>query len=251
MLLQDLVVYTERKYRKQKEWYTRAIKIDRVQPLPCHVPVEELFEPRHNKANANSKPHHTYQEDTHHDASPPLTLSSNAAALMDSMVSLGDVPQGLELLQPSITTFTPPPEDACFEEMPACFQPFPEHLAARDIEYIRSKGALCVPHRRLRNEVIRCYVEYMHPYMPLLDVNELLQIADPSIDASMTPKYSLLLFQCVMFAAVAFVDEALVKEVGYDSLKLARKAFYQKTRVRSHQLSSSLTLTHCGRFCMM
>lgn len=133
-----------------------------------------------------------------------------------------------------MTPSTTQPGDACAEELPPYLQPLRRDLAATDVDYIRSKGALSVPNVRLRNAIIRCYAEYMHPYIPLLDVEELLQIADPGIDASMIPKYSLLLFQCVMFAAVAFVDEALVKDEGYADLKMARNAFYQKSKVCLH-----------------
>jgi hypothetical protein len=158
------------------------------------------------------------------------------------MVSLGDVPPGLELLQSAVAPLTPPPEDGSREEMPAWFRPFPKHLSAEDVEYARSKGAFKIPSSGVRNEIIRCYVEYMHPYMPLLDATELLQLACPATDAPTMPKYSLLLFQCVMFAAAAFVDEAIVQEAGYDSLKTMRKAFYQKTRVRTPRFCTSTTL---------
>ncbi|KIW68803.1 hypothetical protein PV04_04724 [Phialophora macrospora] len=220
-----------RRGRKQKDWYLRATKVDRCRdrPLPRHVSVQELFDSTPTGSNTTHETDGAFQEDVHHDITASLTLSSTAAAVLNSMVFLGDVLPGLELLQSAVTPLTPPPEDRSREEMPAWFRPFPKHLSAEDVEYARSKGAFKIPSSGVRNEIIRCYVEYMHPYMPLLDATELLQLTCPTTDALTMPKYSLLLFQCVMFAAAAFVDEATVKQAGYDSLKTMRKAFYQKT----------------------
>ncbi|KEF63221.1 uncharacterized protein A1O9_01198 [Exophiala aquamarina CBS 119918] len=66
--------------------------------------------------------------------------------------------------------------------------------------------------------------------MPVLDVEDLLQAFDPALDPPRERKYSLLLFQSIMFAAVAFVDEKLVEETENKSLKAVRKSFYQKAR---------------------
>ncbi|OQU96910.1 Fungal specific transcription factor domain-containing protein [Cladophialophora immunda] len=178
-------------------------------------------------------------------ASTDSLPSSNTADVLNSMVGLGDIPPKLGFL---LSVQAPAVESQTVEkptkELPGCFVPHPGHLDTRDLEYLRDKGAFCVPSVRLRLEIIRCYVQYMHPYMPLLDADKLLHILLSDATACPVAKYSLLLFQCVMFAGVAFVDETFVKEDGYDNLKAARKSFYLRTRLLydADYESDSLTL---------
>lgn len=161
----------------------------------------------------------------------PFDLHNNAAAILNPMLSLGDIPTGLERLKFSAAAPSPVSETAANEGLPPFFKPFPKHCTPLDLEYLRCKGALSIPHVSLRLEIIRCYVEYLHPYMPVLDVEDLLQTFDPTLDPPRKRKYSLLLFQSIMFAAVGFVDEKLVEETENKSLKVVRKSFYQKARV--------------------
>lgn len=147
------------------------------------------------------------------------------------MVSLGDLPTGLERLRSSAAARSPVSEAGAQEELPAFFKPL-NNCTPLDLEYLHRKGALKIPQVPLRLEIIRCYIEYLHPYMPMLDVEELLRTFDPTIDPPIQQRYSFLLFQCIMFAAVAFVEESLVEETEQKSLKAVRKTFYQKARVR-------------------
>jgi len=82
--------------------------------------------------------------------------------------------------------------------------------------------------------------------MPVLDMEELLQIFDPALNSPSKRNYSLLLFQSIMFAAVAFVDEKLVEETENRSLKAVRRSFYQKARVCYSYLPDRSLLTTIG-----
>ncbi|KAL9572035.1 hypothetical protein ACKAV7_003752 [Fusarium commune] len=87
-------------------------------------------------------------------------------------------------------------EPNLYGQLPAFFQPLPTNVAAEDVGYLRSKGALSVPSVPLQNALLQAYVEY-----------------------------------AVMFAATAFVDKVALLEAGYATRKAARKAFFQKTRL--------------------
>ena len=100
---------------------------------------------------------------------------------------------------------------------------------ADDIEFLQRKGALTVPDTRLRNELLRSYVQYVHPYMPLLDLKEFLHPIEKNDGNS---PVSLLLFQAVMFAATAYVDMRFLQAQGFNNRKAARKVFFQRARVR-------------------
>ena len=77
--------------------------------------------------------------------------------------------------------------------------------------------------------MLRAYIEFVHPYMPLLDLHDFLAVIDRP-DGSLG-RVSLILFQAVMFAGSAFVDMDHLRFAGYATRKEARKDFFQKTRV--------------------
>lgn len=108
-----------------------------------------------------------------------------------------------------------------------------------DIEYLQRKGALTVPDTRLRNELLRSYVQYVHPYMPLLELKDFLSPIEKNDGNS---PVSLLLFQAVMFAATAYIDMRFLHAQGFDNRKAARKVFFQRARVRWATLHQAITL---------
>ncbi|KAI9772833.1 MAG: hypothetical protein M1840_008715 [Geoglossum simile] len=119
--------------------------------------------------------------------------------------------------------------------LPAYIKPLPVRIAPDDVEYLAKKGALTIPEVSLRNELLRSYLEYVHPFMPLLELHDFLSIVERG-----NGKLSLLLFQAVMFAGTAFVDMSHLENAGYKTRKAARKVFFQKTRVRMNQFLTDL-----------
>ncbi|KAI3339916.1 fungal-specific transcription factor domain-containing protein [Ustulina deusta] len=108
-------------------------------------------------------------------------------------------------------------------------RPLPPKLAPEDVDYLRAKGALSVPNFALQKALLCAYAEYVHPYMPLLDLHSFLSIVDAQ-DGS-RGQTSLFLYQAVMFCATAFVSNTALKEAGYASRKVARRAFFSKARL--------------------
>ncbi|KAH8588390.1 fungal-specific transcription factor domain-containing protein [Bisporella sp. PMI_857] len=122
-----------------------------------------------------------------------------------------------------------PPAPALKHKLPNYLKPLPPRMTSVDIDYMFAKGALSLPGIPIRNALLRAYLEYVHPYMPLLEVHEVLRIIEDGTGAS--GKISLLLFQAIMFAGTAFVDIEYLRSAGYTTRKAARKAFFQKARV--------------------
>jgi hypothetical protein len=124
------------------------------------------------------------------------------------------------------------PEQTHTDNLLPFIKPLPESVTSDDRKYLYANGALRLPPAHLRSEIIRCYIAYHYPYMPLLDVSTLLQcISDiPSEDS---PQISILLLQAVMFAGVSFTQISDLQRAGYHSHRDARKAFYEKVRVGS------------------
>lgn len=114
-------------------------------------------------------------------------------------------------------------------ELPLFIKPLPAKIGPEDVAYLEKKGALALPKATLRSEMLRAFIEYVHPYMPLLDLHDfLMKIDRPDGSAG---KVSLILFQAVMFAGSGFVDMQYLRAAGYVTRKEARKDFFQKTRL--------------------
>ncbi|KIW19593.1 hypothetical protein PV08_00166 [Exophiala spinifera] len=112
--------------------------------------------------------------------------------------------------------------------LPAYIKSVPQRMAMEDLEYLQRKGAFIIPEPGLRNELLRCYVQYVHPYLPLLDLQEFLATVQKD---QPTDTVSLLLFQAVMFAATAYIDMRYLIAQGYATRKAARKAFFQRVKL--------------------
>lgn len=122
---------------------------------------------------------------------------------------------------------SPPP--SLKHTLPTYINPLPSKMTSVDIDYLWAKSALLIPETPLRNSLLRAFIEYIHPYMPLLELHKVLQIIN---DEGGSGSMSLLLFQSIMFAGTAFVDMDSLKRAGHRTRKAARKAFFQKARVR-------------------
>lgn len=145
---------------------------------------------------------------------PPLSVLGYTFPGTDSQPSL---------FAPGATRFSPA------SQIPSFIKPLPERIGEDEIAYLERKGALTVPAPALRNELLCAYVEYVHPYMPLLDLRDFVLAVEQK--EGHYEKVSLILFQAVMFAGSAFVGMASLRLAGYASRKEARKDFFQKTRV--------------------
>ena len=116
--------------------------------------------------------------------------------------------------------------------LPKYVKPLPASMGLEEIAYLEKKGALRIPHRALRDELLRCYVEFVHPFMPLLDLREFLAAIDAE-DGGLG-EVSLIVFQAVMFTGSTFVDVGLLQEAGYLTRKEARRELFTRARVGGH-----------------
>ncbi|KAJ5902413.1 hypothetical protein N7495_002941 [Penicillium taxi] len=112
--------------------------------------------------------------------------------------------------------------------LPDYIRGLPARMQKEDVDYLAAKGALTIPDAQLRNELIKAYIHYVHTYMPLLDLEEFLQTI---VQNDGIHRISLLLFQAVMFAGMAFVDMKYLLAAGYTTRKSARKIFFQRARL--------------------
>jgi len=116
-----------------------------------------------------------------------------------------------------------------FQVLPNYIRALPPEIGAEDVEFLNKKGALKTPEVGLRNQLLRNYVQYVHPYMPLIDLEDFLQSIECNDSSN---QISLMLFHAVMFAASAYIDMPLLNAEGYATRKSIRKIFFQKVKVR-------------------
>lgn len=114
-------------------------------------------------------------------------------------------------------------------QLPAFIRPLPSKIAPEDVTYLHTKGALSLPGPSLQNALLTAYVEYVHPYMPLIELHDFLGMINAR--DGLYGQISLFLYQSIMFAATAFVDVKYLKDAGYASRKVARREFFSKARV--------------------
>ncbi|KAH8652328.1 fungal-specific transcription factor domain-containing protein [Xylariales sp. PMI_506] len=114
-------------------------------------------------------------------------------------------------------------------QLPAFIRPLPAKITPEDVNYLHIKGALTLPPPQLQNALLRAYVEYVHPYMPLMELHDFLGAIN-SVDG-LCGQVSLFLYHAVMFAGTAYIDMKYLREAGYSNRKAARKVYFQKTRL--------------------
>ena len=112
--------------------------------------------------------------------------------------------------------------------LPKYIRPVSQSVMREDLDYLQQRGAFMVPETSLRNELLRCYVQYVHPFLPILELQDFLTSIEKN---ESNDTLSLLLFQAVMFAGSGFIDMRYLLAQGYDSRKAARRSFFQRAKV--------------------
>lgn len=133
---------------------------------------------------------------------------------------------------------TPEPESEGL--LPSYIKPLPAHILWEDVEYLTKKGALSIPDSELRDELLKCYIEFASGGLPGVDWHGILahveQRSPPGVGLS------LLLFQAVMYTGTAYVELKYLKKNGYATRRAARDAFFKKVRV-SRTLDGTFPIT--------
>lgn len=73
-----------------------------------------------------------------------------------------------------------------------------EYLAEEDREYLRIKGVFTLPGNDACSELLRCYISHVHPVMPIIEINHILDY----YHAGRLQEYNILLLWSVFFVAV-------------------------------------------------
>jgi hypothetical protein len=128
---------------------------------------------------------------------------------------------------PSVAQLLPQQLLGSTDLLPSYVRAVGPNIMGEDLSYLQRIGAFSIPETALRNELLRCYVQYVHPNLPLLDLKDFLSAIHKN---EVSDTVSLLLLQAVMFAGTGFIDMRYLVAQGYDTRKAARRAYFQKCK---------------------
>ncbi|KAK0759120.1 hypothetical protein N5P37_008609 [Trichoderma harzianum] len=166
-------------------------------------------------------------------ASKELELKDGACNLLEEFaIDSLEAPismEDLELLKADIDSDKSPQsllsDDVDAFDLPKYVRPLTS-LPPDDMEYLHSEGALDLPDSTLQNALLRAFFEYVHPYVPTLDLDAFLHSIETH-DGS-AGQVSLLLLQAVLAAGTAHVGLEHLRNGGYQTRKQARTAFMKR-----------------------
>lgn len=101
-------------------------------------------------------------------------------------------------------------------------------IPSDDVQFLLQKGAFDILPRQLQTQLLRTYVQYVHPLLPALDTHNLLVdliIGDETLFKSP------LLYQAVMFAASAFIGNENIVRHGHGSRMNFRRLLFERLKV--------------------
>lgn len=103
-------------------------------------------------------------------------------------------------------------------------------------KYLSRRGVLALPSRALLSLCLSRYVEFVHPVLPVLELNATLVAINDETGAS--GRVSLLLLLAMIYASMPFVELVNLQRYHYTSKIEARLRFYERAKV-SHNFAST------------
>ncbi|KAL7945574.1 fungal-specific transcription factor domain-containing protein [Trichoderma barbatum] len=169
-------------------------------------------------------------------ASKELAMKDGACDLLEEFdIDSLEAPmtmEDLELLKADVDSDKSPQSSSSDDldafDLPKYVRPLTS-LPPDDMEYLHAEGALDLPDAALQNALLRAFFEYVHPYVPTLDLDAFLHSIETH-DGS-AGQVSLLLLQAVLAAGTAHVELDQLRNGGYQTRKQARTAFMKRVRL--------------------
>lgn len=129
------------------------------------------------------------------------------------------------------------PTTATTDDLPGFLHCNLDRISTNDVAYLKTKGCFNLPSRPVMDELLKCYFEFIHPHLPMLDEQEFWEtyLAGgselPHFHHADGYSISLLLFQAMIFAATTCASMSTLKQAGYKSRLAARRAMFSKVRI--------------------
>ncbi|OQE01124.1 hypothetical protein PENSOL_c005G05564 [Penicillium solitum] len=113
-------------------------------------------------------------------------------------------------------------------ELQRTFEARLPNLSEESKEYLQLKGALKIVPIDLRNELLGAYIKYVHPLLPVIDLQWfLLNVMVEDESQFRSP----LLHQAVMLAGSAFIEQETAVKAGFSSRKALRRTLFGRAKL--------------------
>ncbi|KFY08332.1 hypothetical protein V492_06324 [Pseudogymnoascus sp. VKM F-4246] len=99
-------------------------------------------------------------------------------------------------------------------------------LDPEDLDYLRLKGAFVFPEGQIRDELVRTYFHYVHPFFPIVDVQDFLS----NHESAALDRISAHLLWSMYLAASNFLVDDVVRAAGFLTRKEMRRSIYTKAK---------------------
>ncbi|PNH44234.1 hypothetical protein VD0004_g3428 [Verticillium dahliae] len=104
-------------------------------------------------------------------------------------------------------------------------------LPPEDINFLELKKCLRVPSRVYLDEILQQYFRYVHPFFPLVNEATFWDMYH-GVDPGKSPeRFSLLVLQAMLFTACSFVSANTLEQLGYSSVRAARRIMYGRAKM--------------------
>ncbi|KAG7114852.1 Cutinase transcription factor 1 beta like protein [Verticillium longisporum] len=104
-------------------------------------------------------------------------------------------------------------------------------LPPEDINFLELKKCLRVPSRVYLDEILQQYFRYVHPFFPLVNEASFWDMYH-GVDPGKSPeRFSLLVLQAMLFTACSFVSANTLEQLGYSSVRAARRIMYGRAKM--------------------
>ncbi|KAH6867801.1 putative Zn(II)2Cys6 transcription factor [Thelonectria olida] len=100
-------------------------------------------------------------------------------------------------------------------------------LDPEDIGYLRLKGAFMFPEAGIRDDLVRTYFHYVHPFFPILDAQDFLS----KHESGALDRIGAHLLWSMYLASCNFLEEDVVRAAGFATRKEMKRSIYRKAKV--------------------
>ena len=113
--------------------------------------------------------------------------------------------------------------------LPDYASPLSAAITRDDCNTLLREGAFNTPEAGIQDEILRSYTQFIHPALPILDLENFLMVINKNYTGG--TRISFLLFQAVIFAATAFESEESLALEGFQNRREARKTRFDRLKM--------------------
>lgn len=100
-------------------------------------------------------------------------------------------------------------------------------LDVGEVDFLNSVGAFSVPERKISDQLVKTFSDYVFPIFPIFDSADFLLQYD-------TGRLSLLSLNAVYLLAVTLCSDDLIAQAGFSNRFMARRTFHKRVKALYH-----------------